>query len=104
MGEELRISPIIAINKNKIVEVNPSDILAAISAYSSERGIIDETMDIPVDFSLFAITEIKDTINSQAELGSKKGLQIEGHQSDDDGNDLDNPTDSSNDIIDDNEN
>ncbi len=93
MFEELRISPIIAMNKNKIVEVKPSDILAAISAYSSERGVIDESLDIPVDFSLFAIEEIKNTITAQAELGSKKGLQMEGYKSDDGGNDLDNPTD-----------
>ena len=95
MGEELRISPIIAMNKNKIVEVNSADILSAISDYSNERGVIDETMDIPVDFSLLAIAEIKDTIHAQAELGSKKGLQIEGHQWDDEGNDLDEPIDDS---------
>ena len=97
MCEELRISPIIAMNKNKIVEVNPSDILAVISAYSSERGVMDEIISIPVDLSLLSIAEIRNTINMQAELGSKKGLKTEAHRSDEDGDDLDSPDDNGND-------
>ncbi|MGL4862620.1 MAG: Eco57I restriction-modification methylase domain-containing protein [Cetobacterium sp.] len=91
MSKELKISPIIAINKNKIVQVEPCDILNAISNYSNDKGIIDETIDIPVDFSLLDIPIIKETINSQAEIGSKNGLQLEGHTNNNDGTDLDIP-------------
>lgn len=97
MSAELKISPIIAVNKNKIVQVDPADILAAISAYSSDRGVIDETRDIAVDFSLLDIEEIKNTISIQSELGSKKGLQLDGHSSDGDGDDLDDPNETDSD-------
>ncbi|MDL2287812.1 Eco57I restriction-modification methylase domain-containing protein [Oscillospiraceae bacterium OttesenSCG-928-F05] len=93
MRAELQISPIIAINKNKIVQVEPADILNAISAYSSAKSVIDEAREIPVDFSLLKIDEIKNTISLQAELGSKKGLQLEAHDREDEGNDLDAPGD-----------
>ncbi len=93
MGEELRISPIISMNKNKIIEVSPSDILDAISAYSSESSVIDETRVLPVDFSLFDIPAIRTTISAQAELGSRNGLQLEGHKSDNGQSDFDTPED-----------
>ena len=97
MSKELQISPIIAVNKNKIIQVESTDILSAISDYSSDRGIIDETRDIPVDFSLLDIIEIKNIITMQSELGSKKGLQLEGHTSDNDSNDLDAVNENNND-------
>ncbi|MEF9967603.1 MAG: Eco57I restriction-modification methylase domain-containing protein, partial [Longicatena sp.] len=97
MGKELIISPIIAINKNKIVQVEPADILASISAYSCDRSVLDETRDIPVDFSLLDNDEIMNTIVMQSELGSKKGLQLEGHVGTDDGNDLYDPNENIND-------
>lgn len=91
MCRELKISPIIMLNQNKIVQVEPAHILEALSEYSNDRGVIDETRDIPVDFGLFTIDEIKDTIARQAELGSKQGLQLEGHESGEDGQDMDVP-------------
>lgn len=78
--EELRISPIITINKNSIRKVEANDILIAISQYSSNRGIIDEAREIPVDFSLLNVVDIKKEIEIQAELGSKKGLEIEAYK------------------------
>ncbi len=78
--EELQISPIITMNKNKIMQVESADILSAISAYSKDRGVVDETREVPVDMSLLAIDVIKSTIEVQAELGSKKGLQIDAYE------------------------
>lgn len=79
METELRISPIITINKGKISQVEATDILAAISQYSSSRGVKDEAKDIPVDDSLFSINDIKEEIDRQSEIGSKGGLKIEAH-------------------------
>ena len=97
MKEELKISPIITMNKNKILQVESADILSAISAYSKDRGVIDETRDIPVDISLLDIDVIKSTIEVQAELGSKKGLQIDAHEGDENDFDDDNDNNSDND-------
>lgn len=80
MKEELRISPIITINKNHIQQVEATDILSAISAYSSSRGVLDETRDIPVDLSLLELVDIRKEIELQAELGSKQGLEVEAHK------------------------
>ncbi len=89
MEEELRISPIITLNKNKIGQVQATDILSALSAYSKDRGIMDETQEIPIDLSLLNIDSIKREIEKQAELGSKQGLQLDAHEGDD--SDLDLP-------------
>ena len=74
--EELRISPIIVINKNKIAQVQALDILDAVSRYSMNRGVAEETNDIPVDLDLIKISEIWDTISKENELGSKSGFEV----------------------------
>ena len=89
--EELQISPIITMNKNRIEQVEAADILAEISQYSSNRGVLDETKEIPVDMSLLSVDEIKAEIESQAELGSRQGLSVEAHKGDE--SNLDNPED-----------
>ena len=88
LKNELRISPIITINKNKIIEIKPKSIMDAVSEYSKEKGVIDEVNDIPVDLKLLDNEEIKNVIDRQAELGSNKGLSID-NTNDEDGEDLD---------------
>lgn len=80
LEEELRISPIITLNKNKIEQVEAADILTEISEYSSSRGVLDEAKDIPVDMSLMALDEIKAAIENQAELGSRQGLSLDAYK------------------------
>lgn len=84
---ELRISPIITMNKNKIHQVEATDILNAISDYSSQKGVLDESIDIPVDITLIDNLEIKQVIDAQSEIGSKKGLKVGAHSGDE--NELD---------------
>lgn len=75
--KELKISPIVVINNNKIVQVEPTDILDAVRKYSSEKSVYDEAQSISIDYSLLGIEEIKNVIDKQAEIGSKQGLKIE---------------------------
>lgn len=89
--EELRISPVIVMNKDKIVQIKATDILKAVSEYSKTRGVAEETVEIPVDMSLLDIDEIRAAIERENELGSKAGLTIKG--ADGDGNDMDTPDD-----------
>ena len=79
LGEELKISPIIQINKNKITQVEPNDILEIISKYSNSKGVLEETKDIPVDMSLLNYEELRKIIEQQAELGSKGGLSMNAY-------------------------
>ena len=87
--EELRISPIIVINKNKIAQVQASDVLDAVSRYSMNRGVAEETNDIPVDLALIEIPDIWNTISKENELGSKSGFEIKAVEGD--GDELDVP-------------
>ena len=87
ISEELRISPIIVMNKEKIQQVEAVDILRAVSEYSRNRGVAEETLEIPVDLSLMGIATIREAIERENELGSKAGLTINGAEGD--GSELD---------------
>lgn len=87
--EELRISPVIVMNKDKIVQITATDILKAVSEYSKSRGVAEETIEIPIDMSLLDIDAIRVAIERENELGSKAGLTIKG--ADGDGDDIDVP-------------
>ncbi len=89
LSEELRISPIIIMNKNKIEQINSTDILKAVSEYSRNRGVAEETNDIPVDLSLMDISDIWDVIKLENELGSKSGFEIKASEGE--GNDSEVP-------------
>lgn len=90
---ELEISPIITVNKDKIVKVTATDILEAISNYQKDKGIRDEALEIPVDLSILEDSAIRAVIELENEIGSKSGLSVPAHDSEneDDGSDIDVP-------------
>ena len=89
--EELRISPIIVMNKDRITQIEATDIMKAVSEYSKTRGVAEETVEIPVDLSLLDIGAIRVAIERENELGSKSGLTIKAAAGD--GDDMDAPED-----------
>lgn len=89
--EELRISPIIVMNKDKITQIEATDIMKAVSEYSKTRGVAEETVEIPVDMSLLDIDTIRMAIECENELGSKAGLTIKA--ADGNGDDMEMPDD-----------
>lgn len=91
--EELRVSPIIVMNSDKMEQVQASDILHAVSEYSKTRGVAEETAEIPVDLSLMDIAAIRDAIEQENELGSKAGFSAKAHEGEGEGSDLDTPED-----------
>ncbi len=74
--KELKISPIVVLNSNKIVQIQPSDILDAIRAYSSSKSVLDEATTISIDYSLLNIAEIRAEIEKQGKIGSHQGFEI----------------------------
>lgn len=80
LKRELEVSPIIQLNKDKLVQVNPTDILNAVREYSSNRSVLDEAKVIPLDFSLLEIDAIRIEIERQNEIGSNDGLKINPYQ------------------------
>lgn len=89
--EELRISPIIVMNKDRITQIEATDIMKAVSEYSKTRGVAEETIEIPVDMSLLDIDAIRVAIERENELGSKAGLTLKGAAGD--GDDMNTPED-----------
>lgn len=85
--EELKISPVITMNHNKIKEVDATNILEAISEYNNQRSISDEVLDIPVDLSILNDEDIRKIMESQGEFNSKQGLSIDPYNGS--GDDLD---------------
>lgn len=74
--KELEISPIVVLNNNKIVQIQPADILDAIRKYSSSRSVFDEATTISIDYSLLDIEAIKAEIERQGKIGSRQGIEI----------------------------
>lgn len=87
IAEELRISPVIMMNHNKIKQVDATNILEAISEYNNQRSVSDEVLDIPVDLSILSDEAIRRAIEEQAEFNSKQGLTIDPNKGE--GDDLD---------------
>lgn len=89
IADELRISPIITMNHNRLEQVEASDILKEVSRYNNARSITDEVNDLPVDFSILNDAQMRLVIESQNPFGSKAGLTLEAHENDTDGQNLD---------------
>lgn len=76
IARELQVSPIVWMNKNRLQEVTPTNILDAVRAYSRERSVLDEAEEIPVDHGLSDIEEINQLIMRQQPIGSRGGLKM----------------------------
>ena len=90
LDEELRISPIITLNKNKIKQVEAINILEIVGDYNNKRSILDEVKDIPVDLNMLDDVLIYNTIKQQAEFQSKGGLSFKPYEGE--GDDIDDDT------------
>ncbi|VEU71648.1 Eco57I restriction-modification methylase [Mesomycoplasma ovipneumoniae] len=93
IAQELRISPVIMMNHNKIKEVDATNILEAIGEYNNQRSLSDEVLDIPIDFSILKDDDIRKAIEQQAEFNSKQGLTIVPNQGQGDELDIDQAVD-----------
>lgn len=93
IDDEIRISPIIVMNKNKIREVNATNILEVVGEYNNQRSVSEEVMDIPIDLSILNDEAVRKTIEIQAEFNSKKGLTIDPNQGEDDDLDIEDAPD-----------
>lgn len=84
IAEELKISPIIVANKDKMQQVEPNDILEAVKAYSADKSILDEAMGIPVDKALLADGDILEVLKTLNPIGSRKGIKMKAYTAEND--------------------
>jgi hypothetical protein len=90
--KELEISPIVVLNNNKIIQVQPADILDAVRKYSSNKSVFDEAVTISIDYSLLNIDVIKAEIERQGKIGSRQGIEIKATEGEGDEIDIDDST------------
>lgn len=90
IARELQVSPIVWMNKNRLQEVTPNNILDAVREYSRERSVLDEATEIPVDHGLSNVEEINKLIMRQQPIGSRGGLKMKPVE-DENAGDLDYP-------------
>ncbi len=74
--KELEISPIISLNKNKLIKIKPTNIIDAVRNYSRDRSILEEASDVPFDSKLMENQKLKTLIDSIKPIDAKKGLEI----------------------------
>ncbi len=71
---ELKISPIITLDHNKLREVTANNILDAVRNYAATRSVLDEASEMPVDLSLLDNPVLRSVIDLLNRIDSKKGL------------------------------
>lgn len=89
IADELRISPVITMNHNRLEQVQATDILKEVSHYNNSRSISDEVIDLPIDLSILNNKDMLKVIEEQNPFGSKAGLTLEAHESETNGQDFD---------------
>ncbi len=88
--KELEISPIIVINKDRLRQVEPLQILDAVREYSRTKSVSDEATDIPADLSLLDNENIRAEVEKFNPIDARQGLEIKP-SGDDDGIDVPKP-------------
>ena len=97
--EDLEISPIITLNKDKMERVKAVDILTAVSDYQKDKGVREEASEIPIDMGILDDEVLKNVIEKENELGSRAGLATNAYTGEDDeeGTDFNTPDPNSSD-------
>lgn len=80
IDRELEISPIITINHNLLKRVEAADVMAVVLQYSQSKSIMEESTDIPLDFSLLNDNAFRTEIEGMNEIDAQKGIEFRPNQ------------------------
>ena len=94
IAEELRISPIIVVNKDKMKQVEPYDILEEVRAYTANKSIKDEATEIPADEGLLDQADVLEALKSVEPIDSDKGIRAPAYKGEGDNLEVDDSKDS----------
>lgn len=86
ISKELKLSPIIRFNIDKIHEVNALNIVDVIRHYSSEKGIAETAQSIDIDRGLLQDPDFLNIIKDFTAINSKKGIGNTPLSQDEEGN------------------
>lgn len=101
IAKELEISPIIVLNKNKLQQATPTNIIDAVREYSRTRSILDDATEIPVDNYLLQNDTVAAILRTIEPIDAKNGLQIKPTEGD--GDDIEAPDEEETDASEDSE-
>lgn len=87
IAKELKVSPIIVLNKNKLQQATPTNITNAVREYSRTRSILDDAAEIPADNDLLKDNAIAAILRTIEPIDAKNGLHIKPTEGE--GNDID---------------
>jgi len=96
LGREIEISPIIVVNKGKIAEVTPTDIIDAVRNYSANKTVMEEATTVPTDNDILYDPTLWDYIKDMEPIDNKNGLNIKPYSGE--GDDYTEPEDESDDV------
>lgn len=89
IAKELKVSPIIVLNKDKLQQATPTNITDTVREYSRTRSILDDASDIPVDNDLLQDDALAAILRTIEPIDAKNGLQIKPTEGE--GDDIDTP-------------
>lgn len=84
IGREIEISPIIVVNKGKITEVTPTDIIDAVRNYSANKTVMEEATTVPTDNEILNDPTLWDYIKDMEPIDNKNGLNIKPYSGEED--------------------
>ena len=88
---ELQVSPIIVVNKDRLVQVTPTNIMDAVREYSATRTVMEEASAIPVDMDIVQDPGLWGDIKDINPIDASKGIAVKPVEGE--GEDYDEPTD-----------
>lgn len=88
---ELQVSPIIVVNKDRLVQVTPTNIMDAVREYSATRTVMEEASAIPVDMDIVQDSGLWDDIKDINPIDASKGIAVKPVEGE--GEDYDEPID-----------
>lgn len=96
LGREIEISPIIVVNKGKIGEVTPTNIIDAVRNYSANKTVMEEATTVPTDNEILNDPTLWDYIKDMDPIDNKNGLNIKPYSGE--GDNYTEPEDESDDV------
>lgn len=80
MREELNYFPIISYNADRLVKVEPTDLIELITEYNNDKGIIDSVQSVEFDKNILQHKELLDYIKAQSPTTTRNDLDTPAHE------------------------
>lgn len=80
LEDDLKFSPIIALNARNVAIVKPTDVISAVRRYAADRSIIDEALSIPDDSDILSNKALVEALEHTLAIDNKKGFTLKPYE------------------------